>query len=519
MGDAPELDSPVVGMNQPWRHLNLLRRIPRPLRHGITIFAALLFVEYVAIPSFLHSKRGSSLNQLGRVNFGWFLAGFALEAGACSSPTPCPTQSVLPKDGPGLSRVLRIDLSTLAVSHVIPGGTAGGTGLGYRLLTSSGVIGPDAAFALATQGIGSALVLNAMLWVALVISIPLHGFNSAYVTVVVVGAVLLAALGTLVLSLTRGEAHAVRALQAVARRVPWVTEEQMKRVVERLAARLRTLVSDRQLLKNAVLWAAANWLFDAASLWAFVAAYGHISRPIDLFVAYGVANVLAAVPLTPGGLGIVEAVAGTLLIGFGVPAGIAWLGVISWRLFNFGCPSLGGGRLPVPQGQAGRRPQRAARRGAGGMTNARHRRARRRKRRWLSSQTCLLVGLGLHLLRPRRHHLEADRDLEQLLEELHLALQHPALELGVTACTDHDLDATAAAFDPDVAYDRVVRGVQPVGDAQQGQHLQDAVPVGALERLPGGERLPGMSSHVIAPEAGQHLDLAARSPQVAVLDG
>jgi uncharacterized protein (TIRG00374 family) len=285
----------------------------------------------------------------------WFLAGFALEAGALVAYGRL-TQSVLPKDGPDLSRVLRIDLSTLAVSHVIPGGTAGGTGLGYRLLTSSGVSGPDAAFALATQGIGSAVVLNAMLWVALVISIPLHGFNSAYVTVAVVGAVLLAALATLVLSLTRGEAHATRALRAVARRVPWVTEEQMEKLVQRLATRLRTLASDRQLLKNAVSWAAANWLLDAASLWAFVAAYGHLSRPIDLFVAYGVANVLAAVPLTPGGLGIVEAVAATSLIGFGVPAAIAWLGVISWRLFNFW--------LPIPVG-AGAYLSLRVRRGAG----------------------------------------------------------------------------------------------------------------------------------------------------------
>ena len=103
-------------------------------------------------------------------------------------------------------------------------------------------------------------------------------------------------------------------------------------------------------------WAAANWLFDAASLWAFVAAYGHVTEPIDLFVAYGVANVLAAVPLTPGGLGIVEAVAATSLIGFGVPAAVAWLGVISWRLFNFW--------LPIPVG-AGAYLSLRVRRGAG----------------------------------------------------------------------------------------------------------------------------------------------------------
>ena len=355
MVDSPELDGSVTGVRAPRSRPNLLGWIPRPLRHGITLFVLLVFVEYVLVPSFLHSKARSSLSQLGRVNFLWFFAGLALEAGALVAYARL-TKAVLPKDGPSLSRVLRIDLSTLAVSHVIPGGTAGGTGLGYRLLTSSGVSGPDTGFALATQGIGSAVVLNAMLWVALVISIPLHGFNSAYVTVAIVGAVLLAAFAILVLAFTRGEAHAIRALRAVARRVPWVTEDQMETLVQRLATRLRTLGSDRHLLKDAVLWAAANWLLDAASLWAFVAAYGHITKPIDLFVAYGVANVLAAVPLTPGGLGIVEAVAATSLTGFGVPAAIAWLGVISWRLFNFW--------LPIPVG-AGAYLSLRVRRGAG----------------------------------------------------------------------------------------------------------------------------------------------------------
>ncbi len=333
MADPPELDRPRELPDEPRQRRKLLGWIPGPLRHGLTIFVLLVFVEYVLIPSFLHSKARSSLSQLSRVNPVWLLAGFALEAGALVAYGRL-TRSVLPEDGPGFFKVLRIDLSSLAVSHVIPGGTAGGTGLAYRLLTSNGVSGADAGFALATQGIGSAAVLNAMLWIALVISIPLHGFNSAYVTVAVVGAVLLAALGVLVLGLTRGEAHAARVLRAAARRLPRVTEDQMEKLVQRLANRLRTLGSDRHLLREAVSWAAANWLLDAASLWAFLAAFGHLTRPIDLFVAYGVANVLAAVPLTPGGLGIVEAVAATSLTGFGVPAAVAWLGVISWRLFN-----------------------------------------------------------------------------------------------------------------------------------------------------------------------------------------
>ena len=48
-------------------------------------------------------------------------------------------------------------------------------------------------------------------------------------------------------------------------------------------------------------WAAANWLLDAASLWVFVAAFGHVISPVDLLTAYGLANILAAMPITPGG--------------------------------------------------------------------------------------------------------------------------------------------------------------------------------------------------------------------------
>ena len=63
--------------------------------------------------------------------------------------------------------------------------------MGFRLLTESGESAPDAGFALGTQGIGSAVVLNVLLWIALVASIPLHGFNPVYATAAVVGAVLI----------------------------------------------------------------------------------------------------------------------------------------------------------------------------------------------------------------------------------------------------------------------------------------------------------------------------------------
>ena len=65
-------------------------------------------------------------------------------------------------------------------------------------------------------------------------------------------------------------------------------------------------------------------------------------NPIDLLVAFGLANVLAAIPITPGGLGVVEAVLTSTLVGFGLDRGTAAISVITYRLAAFW--------LPIPLG-------------------------------------------------------------------------------------------------------------------------------------------------------------------------
>jgi uncharacterized protein (TIRG00374 family) len=122
------------------------------------------------------------------------------------------------------------------------------------------------------------------------------------------------------------------------------------------------------LLARAVFWAAANWLLDAASLWVFVAAFGHRPSIDGLLVSYGLAYVLAAIPLTPGGLGVVEGVLTSTLVGFGTPRSVALLGVLSYRLVNFWLPIPVGGvaffSLQVDPGETdtGRREARKRRR-------------------------------------------------------------------------------------------------------------------------------------------------------------
>jgi hypothetical protein len=88
-------------------------------------------------------------------------------------------------------RLFRIQMSTKALSSIVPGGSAAGSALGYRLMTLSGVPGPDAGFALATAGLGSAVVLNLLFWVALVVSIPIRGVNGGYASAAIAGVIVM----------------------------------------------------------------------------------------------------------------------------------------------------------------------------------------------------------------------------------------------------------------------------------------------------------------------------------------
>ena len=85
--------------------------------------------------------------------------------------------------------------------------------------------------------------------------------------------------------------------------------------------------------------------------------------PVELFAAYGIANVVGALPVTPGGLGIIEALCATLLVSFGVPRDVATLAVLGWRLVNFWLPiPLGAAAyvsLKVPRGSGVRALRRA----------------------------------------------------------------------------------------------------------------------------------------------------------------
>ena len=247
------------------------------------------------------------------------------------------TQATLGDRALSIWRLFRIQLSTKSVGNILPGGSAASSALGYRLLRLSGVKGPDAGFALATAGIGSAVVLNLILWVGLIASIPGRGVNAAYGTAAIVGVIVMLVAAALIFGVIDGQGRAERVLRWIASRLRF-NEDRAASVLTHLGTRLQGLASERRLLVRVLTWAAVNWLLDAASLWVFLRAFGQSMAPDTLIVAFGLANIMAVVPITPGGLGIVESIYIPTLVGFGATRGEATLGVLSYRIAQYWLP-------------------------------------------------------------------------------------------------------------------------------------------------------------------------------------
>jgi uncharacterized protein (TIRG00374 family) len=315
----------------------------KPMRRAVLIFILVLVIEYLVVPELVDASK--DLYLLGQINALWVVAGTALE-GVSLFCYAVLTRVLLPpgRHKPSLSRLFRIDLSAAAVAHVIPAGTLGTAALGFRLFTTEGITANDATVMMAAKGIGSTVVLNVLLWLSLVISIPLAGFRPIYATVAIIGTVVLLGAGALVLGVTRGAGLASRILRSVGDKVPGLSGEGVEHAVLNASDSFRVLARDRRVMAWALLWATLNWLLDAASLWCFVAAFGSLVNPVELFAAYGIANVAGALPVSPGGLGIIDSAAPLLLVGFGVTRSVATLGVLGWRVVNFW--------LPIPTGAA-----------------------------------------------------------------------------------------------------------------------------------------------------------------------
>ena len=233
--------------------------------------------------------------------------------------------------------VVTSQLAGSALAKVAPGGGAMGAALQYRMLVES-----EVDRGRAVSGLTAVNLLTFAVVLALpVLAVPAFIRGSvdrdlveATVIGVAVFAVLLA-LGAALLAFDAPLAWVGRQVQRV-RNGLRRSAEPLTRLPERLQLeRGRLLATLGARWKRALAAAIGRWAFDYATLLAALAAVGATPRPALVLLAFCAAQVLAQIPLTPGGLGFVEAGLTATLALAGVSAGDAVLATLGYRLFSY----------------------------------------------------------------------------------------------------------------------------------------------------------------------------------------
>ncbi|HEV3376236.1 MAG TPA: lysylphosphatidylglycerol synthase transmembrane domain-containing protein [Thermoleophilaceae bacterium] len=242
--------------------------------------------------------------------------------------------------------VMTSQLASNAFGRVVPGGVAAAGALQYAMLIRAGVPAASVASGLTASSVlvfGILLALPLLALPAVLFGAPVDpGLGRA---ALVSGAVfvLLFGAGAAALLWDRPLVLIGRAAQEVRNRVrrskPPITGVPERLLRERNSV---TMVLGQRWWQ-ALLLAAGRWVLDYLTLVAALIAVHADPRPSTVLLAFCAAQLLGTLPLTPGGLGFVEAgLTGTLALA-GVPAGAAVVATLGYRLVSFWLPIPAGG--------------------------------------------------------------------------------------------------------------------------------------------------------------------------------
>jgi uncharacterized protein (TIRG00374 family) len=249
--------------------------------------------------------------------------------------------------------VQRSTLVGSSLGKTLPGGSATATAMIVSALRAHGLPGMTTTAALAASGAISWAVLGFLLPVGAALAIAGGASGAIALGAAAMAATVVGSVAVVPLAVRRPAraGELVERLAAVAARGPfrrWVDPRALGSLASTGLTSVRRVVRDRRAVVTAAGWAAANWLLDAAALGALAATLGEGTPLLAVLLAYVIGQLLAAVPITPGGVGIVEPVMTGALVAAGAPAAGAAATVLGWRLVSHWLPiPVGLGLLPT----------------------------------------------------------------------------------------------------------------------------------------------------------------------------
>jgi uncharacterized protein (TIRG00374 family) len=237
-----------------------------------------------------------------------------------------------------------VTLASFFVSHLTPFGSATGTVVNASTLEAEGVPAATTGEAIALTSLMSTVALIVLFGTGFVTTSGRH-VSHQYLVIAGVALFLVVAALAAVLAVGSHPAIAGRAgrwAASVARHVrPGIDPDKAGQTASRLASLARTALTGRAFLTSFG-FASGDLLFDLLSLDLVFLALRYQPGFGPLAVAYAAANIASAIPLTPGGLGVIEVTLVAVTVGFGAPRSTAVLAVLGYRIVNYWLPLIPG---------------------------------------------------------------------------------------------------------------------------------------------------------------------------------
>jgi uncharacterized protein (TIRG00374 family) len=310
------------------------------LRRGVLLTVTLV-VLYLLAPGLI-SVFGA-WHDLSSIAPLWFVAMVAVE-GASFALVSAFTKLVLPSAS--WFGITCAQLAGHAVSTVLPGGAATGGAVEYRMLVRAGA---------RPTAVGSAMAVQGVAFTAAVFTLPVFALPAmvlgagapaglrqtaflgfaVFAVIAAFGAALIISDGVVFVI-----ARVVAALSRAVRRP--VDADHLRAQLFEHRDVVREQLGRRWMA--AVAFAVGKWLLEYVTLLLALKAVGASPRPSLVLLAYTASAVLSMIPITPGGLGFVEAGLAGTLIAAGVPGAQVAIATLSYRLVTYWLP------LPVGLG-------------------------------------------------------------------------------------------------------------------------------------------------------------------------
>lgn len=315
------------------RRRRWLRRVKWAVELALGVAAGILVYEQ-------RDQIGASGQIFSQAHWQWLLAAVVFQAG--SMVVFARLQRWLLRSGGvelGLAPMVEITLAGNSMSVSLPGGAAWAATFAYEQLRRRGADRTLAGWVILVAGALSSLAL----FVIFAAGVELAGGHGP-VAGLRVGVLVVAAIpaGALVLAVAVHRSRAARRLTSRATAAAAAAAEarlprgdQVVRALTTVSRRLQTVQPSAGVWGVSFGLALTNWLLDCATLFACIEALGLPLPWAGLLVAYSLAQISASLPITPGGIGVVEGSLTFALVAYGMTGKAAVASALLYRIVSF----------------------------------------------------------------------------------------------------------------------------------------------------------------------------------------